>query len=113
MSNINNKQLTEEQGKELITVLKARFEKNMNRHKGLEWDKIQTRLQPSQRGRMRYPPCDGGGIARKEALCGKHEPFEVWEVGKVGDVIFPPLCVKGVGPDDAQPQHLQRLSVRL
>jgi len=47
MSNINNKQLTEEQRKELITVLKARFEKNMNRHKGIEWDKIKTRLEAS------------------------------------------------------------------
>jgi hypothetical protein len=25
--------------------LKTRFEKNMNRHKGLEWDKIQTKLE--------------------------------------------------------------------
>lgn len=30
---------------ELISVLKARFEKNMKRHKGLVWDKIQSILE--------------------------------------------------------------------
>jgi hypothetical protein len=28
----------------LLSVFKARFEQNMNRHKGLEWDKVQTKL---------------------------------------------------------------------
>ncbi len=31
--------------KELLTILKARFEKNMNRHKGLEWAKVQANLE--------------------------------------------------------------------
>ena len=29
----------------LLAILKARFEENMNRHKGLSWDKVQARLQ--------------------------------------------------------------------
>ena len=29
---------------ELLATLKARFEKNRNRHKGLEWDKVEARL---------------------------------------------------------------------
>ena len=29
----------------LLDILKARFEENMNRHKGLSWDKVQARLQ--------------------------------------------------------------------
>ena len=29
----------------LLTTLKARFEKNMNRHKGLEWGKVQAKLE--------------------------------------------------------------------
>ena len=33
------------QREELLTTLKARFEKNMNRHKGLDWAKVQTRLE--------------------------------------------------------------------
>ena len=39
------KQLSSEQREELLTVLKARFEKNMNRHKGLEWAKVQAKLE--------------------------------------------------------------------
>jgi hypothetical protein len=47
MSKINNnkKELSPEQAKELLHTLKIRFEKNMNRHKGLEWDKIQAKLE--------------------------------------------------------------------
>src|SRR5207244_13493272 len=45
--NINNnkKELTPEQDEKLLRALKARFEKNMNRHKGLEWDKVQAKLE--------------------------------------------------------------------
>jgi hypothetical protein len=43
--NRNKKDLSPEQREELLTVLKARFEKNMNRHKGLEWAKIQSKLE--------------------------------------------------------------------
>src|SRR6478735_1345154 len=43
---INNKEeLSLEQREELLRILKARFEKNMNRHKGLEWDKVQAKLE--------------------------------------------------------------------
>ena len=41
----DQKDLGSEQRKELLGVLKARFEKNMNRHKGLEWDNAQARLE--------------------------------------------------------------------
>ncbi len=40
----NRKELSSVQHEELIGALKFRFEKNMNRHKGLEWAKLQTRL---------------------------------------------------------------------
>src|SRR5256885_687536 len=43
----NKKDLSPEQRKELLGALKARFEKNMNRHKGLEWTKVQARLEAS------------------------------------------------------------------
>jgi hypothetical protein len=39
------KQLSAEQSEELLRVLKARFEKNMNRHKGLEWANVEARLE--------------------------------------------------------------------
>lgn len=38
------KELSPDEHKELIKTLKARFEKNMNRHHELEWDKVQTKL---------------------------------------------------------------------
>jgi len=37
--------LSQERRKELLRALTARFEKNMNRHKGLEWVKVQARLE--------------------------------------------------------------------
>ena len=46
MTNISNKkELSLEQREELLSALKARFEKNMNRHKGLEWAKVQAKLE--------------------------------------------------------------------
>jgi hypothetical protein len=47
MNNINSnkKELSPEQREELLRALKARFEKNMNRHKGLEWAKVQAKLE--------------------------------------------------------------------
>ncbi len=47
MKNIksNKKELSPEQREELLRALKARFEKNMDRHKGLEWAKVQAKLE--------------------------------------------------------------------
>ncbi|MBZ4415359.1 DUF4256 domain-containing protein [Myxococcus sp. RHSTA-1-4] len=39
------KELSPEQREELLRTLKSRFEKNTNRHKGLEWTKVQARLE--------------------------------------------------------------------
>jgi hypothetical protein len=41
----NKKELSPEQREELLGALKARFEKNMNRHRGLEWAKVQAKLE--------------------------------------------------------------------
>lgn len=41
----NEKKLSQEQREELFSVLKERFEKNMNRHHELEWDKVQAKLE--------------------------------------------------------------------
>jgi len=47
MNNINSnkKELSPGQREELLRALKARFEKNMNRHKSLEWAKVQAKLE--------------------------------------------------------------------
>ena len=42
---MSKKKLSSEQREELLKTLKARFEKNMNRHKGLEWAKVQAKLE--------------------------------------------------------------------
>ena len=39
------KELSSEQREGLLKVLRSRFEKNMNRHKGLEWAKVQAKLE--------------------------------------------------------------------
>ena len=39
------KKLSPKDGEELLKVLKARFEKNTDRHKGLEWAKVQAKLE--------------------------------------------------------------------
>ena len=41
----NSKELSTEQRNELIRTLKSRFEKNLNHHLGLEWNKIQDKLE--------------------------------------------------------------------
>jgi hypothetical protein len=43
--NSNKENLSPERREELLGALKARFEKNMNRHKGLEWAKIRAKLE--------------------------------------------------------------------
>ena len=41
----NETDLSPEQREELLATLQARFEKNMNRHKGLQWPQVQAKLQ--------------------------------------------------------------------
>lgn len=43
--NSNKKELSAKQCEELLKVLKNRFEKNMNRHKGIEWIKVQSKVK--------------------------------------------------------------------
>ncbi|MGM7637194.1 DUF4256 domain-containing protein [Bacillus sp. Hm123] len=45
MTNSNKKELSLEQLEELLKALQDRFEKNMHRHQGLEWAKIQEKLE--------------------------------------------------------------------
>ncbi|MBF6595794.1 MAG: DUF4256 domain-containing protein [Thermaceae bacterium] len=43
--NTNKKELSAKQREELLEALRVRFEKNLNRHKGLEWAKVQAKLE--------------------------------------------------------------------
>jgi hypothetical protein len=74
----NTKTMSPKQGEELLVTLKARFEKNMNRHKGLEWAKIQARLQadPEKLRSLHEMETTGG------------EPDVVGQDKKTGEYIF-------------------------
>ena len=43
----NKKNLPPEQREQLLKALRARFEKNINRHQGLAWAQVQTKLEAS------------------------------------------------------------------
>ncbi len=43
--NSNKKKLSLEQSEQLISTLKVRFEKNMNRHKGFKWADVEVKLE--------------------------------------------------------------------
>jgi hypothetical protein len=70
------KQLAPEQREELLTALKARFEKNMNRHKGLEWAKVQAKLTAEKLWSLNDMERTGG------------EPDVVSHDKKTGEYIF-------------------------
>jgi len=49
----NQKKLSPEQHEELINTLKTRFEKNMKRHKGINWPEVHAKLDlPANAGKM-------------------------------------------------------------
>ena len=74
----NKKKLSPEQREELLKTLKARFEKNMNRHKGLEWAKVQAKLEanPEKLWSLNEMEITGG------------EPDVVGHDKKTGEYIF-------------------------
>ena len=74
----NKSQLSPEQRIELITALKARFEKNMNRHEGLEWAKVQLKLDVNT-GKL-------WSLSEMEKTGG--EPDVVGHDKKTGEYIF-------------------------
>ena len=46
--------------KELLSTLKARFEQNMQRHKGLDWPKVQAKLSPDKLAALHQMEITGG-----------------------------------------------------
>jgi hypothetical protein len=76
--NSNQKELSPEQHEELLSALQARFEKNMNRHQGLEWAKVQTKLEAN--------PEKLWSLNEMEKTGG--EPDVVGQDKKTGEYIF-------------------------
>ncbi len=85
MNNIksNKKKLSPAQREELLKALKARFEKNMNRHKGLEWAKVQAKLKANP---DRYRDEKLWSLNEMERTGG--EPDVVGGDKKTGEYIF-------------------------
>ena len=44
-TNVDKKELSREERAKLLETLKSRFEKNTNRHKGLDWSKVEAKLE--------------------------------------------------------------------
>jgi hypothetical protein len=80
MSNIKGKkkELSPAQRDELLGILKARFEKNMSRHKAAEWAKVQARLEAS--------PEKLWSLQEMERTGG--EPDVIGQDRKTGEYIF-------------------------
>ena len=76
----NKKELSPEQRDEIISTLKDRFEKNMNRHKGLEWGGLQARLNSGTRDEKLW------SLSEMERTGG--EPDAVGYDEKTGEYIF-------------------------
>jgi len=76
--NSSKKEFPTEQREELLRALKARFEKNMNRHNGLEWAKVQAKLEvnPEKLWSLNQMESTGG------------EPDVVGHDEKTGEYIF-------------------------
>lgn len=73
-----NKELSGEQREEILSALKARFEKHMSRHEGLEWSKVQSRLE-AKADRL-------WSLAEMERTGG--EPDVVGHDRKTGEYVF-------------------------
>ena len=103
------KKLSSEQHEELLKTLKARFEKNMNRHKGIDWAKVQARLeanpeklyvldemeitggepdvvgQDKKTGEYIFYDCSAESPKERRSLCYDHEALEKRKEHKPAD----------------------------
>jgi hypothetical protein len=77
------KKLSPEQREDLLRILKARFEQNMNRHNGLDWAKVQAKLEanPESYGNEKL-----WSLNEMERTGG--EPDVVGQDKKTGEYIF-------------------------
>jgi len=103
------KKLSSEQQKELLKTLQTRFDKNMKRHKGIEWSKVQARLeanpdklwslnameetggepdvvgQDKKTGEYIFYDCSAESPKDRRSLCDDHEALEKRKEHKPAD----------------------------
>jgi hypothetical protein len=77
-SDKTQRELSPAQREEQLRTLKARFENNLNRHKGLQWTKVQARLEAN--------PEKLWSLSEMERTSG--EPDVVGQDKKTGEYIF-------------------------
>ena len=80
-SKTNKKKLSAEQREELLLALRTRFEKNMDRHKGVEWAKVLAKLKA-------IPDQDEKLWSLNEMEMSGGEPDVVGHDKKTGEYIF-------------------------
>lgn len=82
------KDLSPQQRKELLAVLQARFEKNMNRHKGLAWPALQAKLEanPEKLWSLHEMERTGGepDVVRQDSATGEYIFFDCSEESPKG-----------------------------
>ena len=107
----NKKKLTPEQREDLLKTLKSRFDKNINRHKGVEWAKVQTRLEANtdklwslnameetsgepdvvgydkKTGEYMFYDCSAESPKGRRSLCYDHEALEKRKENKPADSV--------------------------
>jgi hypothetical protein len=123
-----------EQGVELLRALKTRFEKNMNRHKGLQWDNIQAKLEANaeklwslnemertggepdvvgydkQTGEFIFYDCSQESPKARRSLCYDREALESRKENKPKDSALDMATAMGIGIlTEEQYRELQKL----
>jgi hypothetical protein len=128
------KQLSSKQREELLGVLKARFEKNMSRHPGLAWAKVQGRLDAhpeklwslkemertggepdvvghdKKTGEYIFYDCSAESPAGRRSLCYDREALESRKEFKPKDTALDMAAAMGIELlTEAQYRELQKL----
>ena len=75
---MSKKKLSSSETQDLLKILKARFEKNMSRHKGLQWEEVETRLK-SNPGKL---------ASINEMEISEGEPDVVGNINEQGEILF-------------------------
>jgi hypothetical protein len=108
----NKRKLSAEQSIALLRTLKARFEKNMNRHKGIEWTKVQAKLESNadklwslnemertggepdvvgfdkKSGEFLFFDCSAESPGGRRSICYDHEALEARKEHRPNDSAF-------------------------
>lgn len=104
-----SRKLTAQQSEELLSILKIRFEKNMKRHEGLDWVKVQEKLEANaeklwslnemditggepdivgydeKKGEFIFYDCSAESPKGRRSVCYDHEALEARKEHKPND----------------------------